>query len=83
VRFEDFAGCLDWWRDRATSAHSWYVPAAEILADNCNLDRKDPNASQLGEASSPDELIGRIIASEEAITGLLQEIRGLVRDLST
>src|SRR6202521_724933 len=56
IQYEDFAGCLAWWDNREESERAWRVPAAEILANGCNLDRKNPNASEGLEHLPPEQL---------------------------
>src|SRR5438552_3596334 len=40
MQFEDFSDCLGWWRKREENDRAWKVLASELLANNCNLDRK-------------------------------------------
>ena len=52
LQFEEFAGCLEWWNKREENEHAWKVPASELLANGCNLDRKNPNAADRLRTSS-------------------------------
>src|SRR2546426_4077331 len=40
LQFEEFATCQTWWTQREENERAWTVAAAELLASNCNLDRK-------------------------------------------
>jgi type I restriction enzyme M protein len=46
IQFEEFAPCQEWWTHREESQRAWKVPAAEILGNNCNLDRKNPRGKE-------------------------------------
>jgi type I restriction enzyme M protein len=43
LRYEEFAGCLDWWDSREENDHAWRVVAKEIAADSYNLDVRNPS----------------------------------------
>lgn len=43
LRYEDFHDCILGWVHRQETAHSWKVPVAEILANDANLDYKNPH----------------------------------------
>ena len=80
IRYEDFADCLAWWPDRRDTERAWKVPAAEILANSCNLDRKNPNAATDLEHLPPEQLIESILDKERRIVELLGEIKALVQE---
>jgi len=40
IQFEEFAPLVDWWDKRKKNDRAWKVPAVELLAVGCNLDRK-------------------------------------------
>ena len=42
IQFEEFATCQAWWSKREENDRAWKVPVAELIANNCNLDRKNP-----------------------------------------
>src|SRR5207249_8448778 len=42
IQFEEFVHCLAWWKTRQENERAWKVPAADILANNSNLDIKNP-----------------------------------------
>jgi type I restriction enzyme M protein len=46
LQFEEFAPLIAWWHERKESAQAWKLPAADILANGCNLDRKNPTLKQ-------------------------------------
>jgi type I restriction enzyme M protein len=75
LQFDEFAACLDWWRARSENEHSWKVSAAELLADGCNLDRKNPRSKLQFEHMPPEKLADAILEKEARITDLMREIR--------
>jgi type I restriction enzyme M protein len=74
--YEAFADRLAWWGNRVVNERAWRVPAAEILANNCNLDRKNPNAAQDLEHLPPEQLVVSILEKEQRIAALMVEIGG-------
>ena len=46
MRYEEFAECLTWWKDREENERAWKVGAEEILANGCNLDVKNPHSGE-------------------------------------
>src|SRR5881394_1564077 len=42
LQFEEFAQLIDWWHKREENELAWKVAATDLLANNCNLDRKNP-----------------------------------------
>ncbi len=42
LQFDEFSACLDWWHRRVENERAWKVDAAEVLKNNCNLDRTNP-----------------------------------------
>jgi len=55
------------------------VPVEEIVKNNYNLDVKNPNKKAEFEHLPPEELITKIEESEKTISGLLSEIKGLIK----
>jgi type I restriction enzyme M protein len=78
LQYEEFGSCLAWWRDRKENERAWKVPAAEILANGCNLDRKNPRAAVDFEHLPPERLVEDILAKEQRIAEILKEIRVLL-----
>lgn len=79
MMFEEFAPCVEWWHDRKENERAWKVPVDEILANNCNLDRKNPNAKEELEHLPPEVLVENIIEKEKRIAELMAEIREALR----
>jgi type I restriction enzyme M protein len=77
LQFEDFADCVKWWSKRKENDHAWKVPAAELLAAGCNLDRKNPSAKADIIHLPPEQLAASILQKEQRIA----EIMGTVQEL--
>jgi len=78
IQFEEFAGCISWWNKREESDHAWKVPATELLATNCNLDRKNPHGKEDITHLPPDQLAADILKKEQRIFEIMGNIRNLL-----
>lgn len=76
MRYEEFAGCLEWWKDREENERAWKMSAEEILANGCNLDVKNPLSKEELEHLPPEELVDNILAKETRIVEIMAEIKG-------
>jgi type I restriction enzyme M protein len=79
LQYEEFADCLAWWNDRRETERAWKVPAADLLANGCNLDRKNPNAKTDFAHQPPEQLAEDILQKELRIAELMREIKELLR----
>lgn len=75
MRYEEFAECLAWWKNRAESERAWKVSADEILKDGCNLDVKNPHSKEKLEHLPPEELTESILEKEQRIMKIMTEIQ--------
>jgi type I restriction enzyme M protein len=78
LAFEEFGDCLRWWKKRQENERAWKVPAVEILAEGCNLDRKNPRGKPDIEHLPPEELVESILRKEARIAEIMGEIKGLL-----
>lgn len=83
MQFEEFADCAAWWggvtrRGRKENERAWKVPAAELLANGCNLDRKNPHAAVDITHLPPDQLAESILLKEQRIAEIMNNIRALL-----
>ena len=77
IQFEEFGACQAWWGKREENERAWKVPVTELLAINCNLDRKNPRAAADIAHLPPEELAASILHKEQRIA----EIMGNIRDM--
>ena len=73
IQFEEFAPLVQWWNKREENDRAWKVPAAELLANGCNLDRKNPRAKEDITHLPPAQLAADILKKEQRI-GLVPEM---------
>ena len=78
MQFDEFAACQAWWTRREENDRAWKVPAAELLATNCNLDRKNPRAKDDIAHLPPEQLTASILDKERRIAKIMESIRDLL-----
>lgn len=78
IQFEEFAPLIAWWNEREENEHGWKVPAAELLANGCNLDRKNPRGKEDITHLPPEQLAVDILKKEERIAEIMENIRDLL-----
>jgi type I restriction enzyme M protein len=78
IQLEEFAGGLAWWKKREENERAWRVPATELLASGCNLDRKNPRAKEDIAHLPPEQLAESIRQKEQHIAELMGSIQRLL-----
>ena len=84
IQFEESAECINWWDQpgprtkRKENERAWRVPAADLLAGGCNLDRKNPRAKEDTVHLPPEQLAESILAKEQRIAEIMGNIQGLL-----
>jgi type I restriction enzyme M protein len=81
IQFEEFSESLKWWPKRKENERAWKVPVEAILANNCNLDIRNPNAKQDFEHLPPEQLADDILKKELQIADIMGEIKELLRSM--
>jgi type I restriction enzyme M protein len=84
IQFDEFAPLIAW-RDqpgpgtkREENERSWKVPATELLANGCNLDRKNPRAKEDITHLPPAQLAAAILQKEKRIAEIMDNIQKLL-----
>jgi len=67
------------WLERALSQQSWIVPAEEIVERGYDLTARNPNREEEYEHRPPEELVADVLAKEELISQILDEVQSLLR----
>ncbi len=75
MQFAEFHACREWWHNRVEHERAWQVPAAQIAANDYNLDIKNPHSATELEHLPPEQLADAILEKEQRIAALMQEIR--------
>jgi len=84
IQFEDFAPLMAWWgragqaNEREENERAWRVPATELLAAGCNLDRKNPCAKEDITHLPPEQLAASIMEKERRIGEIMANIQKLL-----
>lgn len=80
LAYEEFKDFVTWWDVRGENAHAWRVPAAELLAGGCNLDRKNPRTKAAADRRTPADIAASLLAKEEEVTRILRRIQALLAE---
>jgi type I restriction enzyme M protein len=78
IQYEEFAPLVAWWNKREENELAWKVPAAELLANGCNLDRKNPRAKEDITHLPPAQLAADILKKEQRIAEIIGDIQKLL-----
>ena len=79
MQYEEFAGCLAWWKNRDENERAWRVKAALLAENNFNLDIKNPNRPDDYQHMPPEQLARDIIQKEVRIAALIREIQAMLK----
>jgi len=80
LQFDEFANCMSWWGKRNEDNRAWKVPARDLLANGCNLDRKNPDGQPDIEHLPPEQLVEDIIKKEHRIADIMVKIKTALTD---
>jgi len=80
IRYEEFSDCLAWWYNREENERAWKVPVTELLANNCNLERKNPYSKEKLVYLPPEKIASDILKHEQHIVELMREIKAVLRE---
>lgn len=80
LQYEEFAPLITWWNQREENVRAWKVPATELLANNCNLDRKNPNGKEDITHLPPEKLVESILHKEQRIVEIVGNIKALLAE---
>jgi type I restriction enzyme M protein len=75
LRFEELAPSITWWKNRVEHERAWKVSTAEIIANGCNLDCRNPSGKEDFEHLPPEQLADDILKKEQRIIAIMAEIK--------
>jgi type I restriction enzyme M protein len=78
IQLEELADCMAWWTSREENEHAWKVPASELLAAGCNLDRSNPRSKGETADLPPEKLAASILDKERRIAEIVESIQRLL-----
>ncbi len=81
MQFEEFTDCLAWGIRRVENEHAWKVGVEHVLSNNCNLDIKNPYKPEGLEKIPPDQLIENVLAKENRVIELMEEIETILNEV--
>jgi type I restriction enzyme M protein len=71
----EFDECHTLWDRRPTTEHSWLVPLEQVVANNYNLDIKNPSSQNALVHRPPEELAKAILVKEQRIAEIVGRIK--------
>jgi type I restriction enzyme M protein len=80
LQFEEFRPCFEWWKSREETDRAWKVSAGELLANRCNLDRKNPRAKDDITHLPPEQLLAGILDNERRVIEIVERLRQLLAE---
>jgi type I restriction enzyme M protein len=80
LQFEEFKPLIEWWKHREENEQAWKVPAEELLANNCNLDRRNPRGKPDITHLAPGGIVANIMEKERRIAEIMERIQGLLTE---
>jgi type I restriction enzyme M protein len=78
MQVEEFEDCIKWWGKRKENEKAWKVKAEDVIANNYNLDIKNPNAKEDFEHLPPEQLVENIMKKEQRIAEIMAEIKQIL-----
>jgi type I restriction enzyme M protein len=82
IQFEEFAGCIAWWKQREENERAWKVSVKDLLnydtdgnLSSVNLDVKNPRAREDVTHLPPERLAENILEKEERIAEIMADIK--------
>jgi type I restriction enzyme M protein len=80
IQFEEFADCIKWWNKRKENKYAWKIPAKDLLANGCNLDRKNPRGKEDIAHLPPEKIVDGILEKERRIVEIVDNIKRLLKN---
>ena len=78
LQYENFADCIAWWDNRVENEQAWKVPIEQLLANDYNLDVRNPSSKKDSEHLNPEQLVKSIIEYEQYILEIMGEIEHML-----
>jgi type I restriction enzyme M protein len=85
IQFEEFAGCIAWWKKREENERAWKIRAVDVLKYDeqggllsVNLDIKNPRGQEDITHLPPEQLADSIGKKEQRIGEIMADIKALL-----
>lgn len=79
LQFEEFKPPIEWWNRREESDRAWKISAEEAIANNYNLDCKNPRVREDVTHLPPEQLATSILDKEREIIEIVSRIQLLLK----
>ena len=79
IKIEEFDLEKNWWSNRVTNQYAWKVSIDEIVANNFNLDIRNPHILE-GDLKSSTELKAKLEGTNDEIKGLLAQFKQIIKN---
>ena len=80
IQFDEFKPCIQWWTKREENDFAWKVSVADLLANGCNLDCKNPRSKEDVAHLPPKKLVESILDKEQQIAQIMTTVLKLLVD---
>jgi type I restriction-modification system DNA methylase subunit len=80
LRDAEFDECRALWDERPVTEHSWRVPVGKVVANDYNLDLKNPASEDALVHRPPEELAASILEKEQRIAEIMVQIVQALKD---
>jgi len=81
IRFEDFAGCIEWWNKRAENEYAWQVSIGDIIEGSYNLDFPNPSRPEASLPDDANELMRLINENQKVIGESITALEAILRKI--
>lgn len=79
IRYNDFKNEREWWNNREENEVAWKVSIDEIIANNYNLDFKNPSKAQDEALLSSEEYVTRLKEVLKESNDLVQKLEAVLK----
>jgi type I restriction enzyme M protein len=83
MKFEEFEPVLAWWKNRTENSQAWKISLEFLIANDFNLDIKNPNAPIDEEICNPKEIVTNLIEKKSIQDTLFNSIQHELKEIET
>ena len=83
MKFEEFGPVLSWWKNRIENSQAWKISLEFLIANDFNLDIKNPNAPIDEEFCSPEDIVSKLLKKKSIQDALFNSIQHELKEIET
>ncbi len=83
MKFEEFGPVLKWWENRAENSQAWRIPLEFLIANDFNLDIKNPNSPIDEELCNPEEIVVKLQEKKTIQDTLFSSIQHELKEIES